>query len=110
MDMKVQHCFSLSKKQKKITLDFSKELVKVLEIYFTLIKYQYKMTQYNTWSAKLSNLKLKKLKWEIKNGTKVTLKISSNVVGDSNDENSFPHKLLLTNTIVKAFENNPQLI
>ena len=68
------------------------------------------MTQYNTWSTKLSNLKLNKLKWEIKNGTKVTLKISSNVVGDCNDENSFPHKLLLTNTIVKAFENNPQLI
>ena len=33
----------------------------------------------------------------IKNGTEVTLKISSNVVGDSNDENNFPHKLLLIN-------------
>ena len=37
-------------------------------------------------------------------------KISSNVVGDSNDENNFPHKLLLTNTQVsklrKAFANN----
>ena len=30
----------------------------------------------------------------------VTLKISSNFVGDSNDENNFPHKLLLTNTQV----------
>ena len=28
------------------------------------------------------------------------MKFSSNVVGDSNDENSFPHKLLLTNTHV----------
>ena len=28
------------------------------------------------------------------------MKISSNVVGDSNGENSFPHKLLLTNTQV----------
>ena len=40
----------------------------------------------------------------------VTLKISSNFVGDSNDENNFPHKLLLTNTQVsklrKAFANN----
>ena len=38
------------------------------------------------------------------------MKISSNVVGDSNDKNSFPHKLLLTNTQVskhhKAFANN----
>ena len=38
------------------------------------------------------------------------LKISLDVVGDSNDENNFPHKLLLTNTQVsklcKAFTNN----
>ena len=38
------------------------------------------------------------------------LKLSSNVVGDSNDENNFPHKLLLTNTqasrLCKAFVNN----
>ena len=36
-------------------------------------------------------------------------KISSNVVGDFNDENKFPHKLLLTNAQVsklrKAFAN-----
>ena len=35
---------------------------------------------------------------------------SSNVVGDSNDENNFPHKLILTNTQVSklriAFTNN----
>ena len=35
---------------------------------------------------------------------------SANVAGDSNDENNFPHKLLLTNTQVsnfrKAFSNN----
>ena len=38
------------------------------------------------------------------------MKLSSNVVRDSNDENNFPHKLLLTNTQVlrlhKAFANN----
>ena len=28
------------------------------------------------------------------------MKISSNIVGDSNDENDFPHKFLLTNTQV----------
>ena len=30
----------------------------------------------------------------------VTLKISSNVLGHSDDENNFPHKLLLTKTQV----------
>ena len=47
------------------------------------------MTQYNTLNLKLSNLLLNKLKVGIKNGTEVTLKISSNFVGDSNDENKF---------------------
>ena len=52
------------------------------------------MAQQNTFNVKLSNSQLNKLK----SGIKVTLKISSNVVGDSNDKNNFPHKLLLTNT------------
>ena len=51
-----------------------------------------------------------KLKSAIKNGTKVTLNLSSNVGEDSNDGNNFPHKLFLTNTQVlkfcKAFTNN----
>ena len=58
------------------------------------------MTQYNILSVKLSNSQLNKLKSGIQNGTEVTLKISSNIVGDSNNENNFPHKLLLTNTQV----------
>ena len=33
-----------------------------------------------------------------KNGTEVTLKLLSNGVDDFNDENNFPHKLLLINT------------
>ena len=65
------------------------------------------MTQYNTLNVKLSNSQLNKLKSGIKNCTEVTLKLSSNVDGDSNDENKFPHKLLLTNIQVsklrKAF-------
>ena len=56
------------------------------------------MTQYNTLNVKLSNSQLNKLKSGIKNGTEVTLKLSSNAVGDTNDENDFPCKLLLTNT------------
>ena len=67
------------------------------------------MAQCNTLNVKLSNSQLNKLKLGIKNGTEVTLKISSNIVGESNDENSFPHKLLLTNTHVsklrKTFAN-----
>ena len=67
------------------------------------------MTQYNTLNGKLSNSQLNKLKSRIKNGTEVTLKISSNVVGDSNDKNNFLCKLLLTNTQVlqlhKGFAN-----
>ena len=47
------------------------------------------MTQYNALSVKLSNSQLNKLKSGIKNGTEVTLKLSSNVAGDSNDENIF---------------------
>ena len=56
------------------------------------------MTQYDILNVKLSNSQLNKLKPEIKNGTEVALKLSSNVAGDSNDENNFLHKLLLTNT------------
>ena len=55
------------------------------------------------------NSQLNKLKSRIKNGIEVTLKISSNVAGDSNDENDSLHKLLLTNTQVsklrKTFAN-----
>ena len=65
------------------------------------------MTQCNTLNVILSNFQLNKLKSGIKNDTEVTLKLSSNVVGYSNDKTNFLHKLLLTNTQVfrlcKAF-------
>ena len=68
------------------------------------------MTQYKTLNVKLSNLQLNQLKSGTKIGTEVTSKTSSNVVGDSNDKNNFPRKLLLTNTQVsklcKASANN----
>ena len=44
------------------------------------------MTQYNTFNITLSNLQLNKLKLRKKIGTEVSLKISPNVVGYSNDE------------------------
>ena len=67
------------------------------------------MTQYNTLNVKLSNSQLNKLKSGIKNGTEVTLNLLSNLIGNSNDETNFLHKLLLTDTQVskirKAFAN-----
>ena len=48
----------------------------------------------------MSNSQLDKLKSGIKNGTEVSLTLLSNVVGDSNDENNFVDKLILTNTKV----------
>ena len=66
--------------------------------------------QYNTLNVKLSNWQLNKLKSGIRNGTQVTLNFLANVVGDSNDETNFLHKLFLTHTqlskICKAFPNN----
>ena len=49
------------------------------------------MTQYNTLNVKLSNSQLTKLKSGTKNGTEVTLKLSSNVVDAFNDKNNFLH-------------------
>ena len=54
------------------------------------------MTQFNSLNIKLSNSQLNKLKSGIKNGTKVALNLSSNLIGNSNDETNFPHKILLT--------------
>ena len=79
-------------------------------MYFVLIWRQYKLTQYNTIDIKSSNLQLNKFKWGIKSGAEVTLNLSSNVIGDSNDETIVSHKLLLTNGevsgICKIFPNN----
>ena len=68
------------------------------------------MTQYNSLNVKLSNSQLNKLKSSIKNETNVVLRISSNMVSNSNDNTNFPHELLLTNrqvaNIRKAFAKN----
>ena len=68
------------------------------------------MTEYSTLKIKLSNSQPNKLKSETKNGTEKTLKLSSNVGDDSNDENNFSHKLLLTNTHVTSFVKILQMI
>ena len=68
------------------------------------------MTQYNSLNKKLSNSQLSKLKSAIKNETDVVLRLSSNMIGNSDDNTNFPHKLLLTNRQVsslrKAFAKN----
>ena len=61
-------------------------------------------------NVKLSNSQLNKLKSAIKNETDVILRLSSNMIGNSDDETNFPDKLLLTNRQVanlrKAFANH----
>ena len=65
------------------------------------------MTQYN--NVNLPNSQLNKSKSAIKNETEAVLRLSSNMIGNSNDETNFLYKLLLTNTQVanlrKAFAN-----
>ena len=67
------------------------------------------MTQYNSLNVKLSNSQLNKLKSAIKNETDVVLRLSSNMIGNSDDETNFSYKLLLTNrqvaNLCKAFAN-----
>ena len=67
------------------------------------------MTQYNSFNVKLSNSQLNKLKSAIKNETDVILRLSSNMIGNSDDETNFPHKLQLTSREVanlrKTFAN-----
>ena len=68
------------------------------------------MTQYNSSNVKLSNSQLSQLKSAIKSKNDVVLRLSSNIVGNSNDNTYFPHELLLTNrqveNIRKAFANH----
>ena len=89
---------------KETILDFSQGTVKVFNLIYI------KMTQYNSLNVKLSNSLLNKLKSSIKNETDVVLRISSNMVSNSNDNTNFPHELLLTNrqvaNIRKAFAKN----
>ena len=67
------------------------------------------MTQYNILIVKSSIWQLNKLKSAIQNGTDVVLRLSSNMIGNSDDETNFPHKLLLTKrqvaNIRKVFSN-----
>ena len=71
------------------------------------------MTQYNSLNVKLSNSQINKFKSVIKNENEVILRLSSNMIGDSNDKANFQHELLLTDrqvsSIRKAFANNSSI-
>ena len=66
------------------------------------------MTQYKNLNVKLSNSQLNTS--AIKNETDVILRLPSNMIGNSDDEANFPHKLLLTDrkatNLRKAFANH----
>ena len=68
------------------------------------------MAQYNRLNTKLLNSQLNKLNSAIKNENDVAIRLSPNMIGDSNDKTNFPHELLLTDrqisSIRKAFANN----
>ena len=68
------------------------------------------MTQYNRVNVKLSTSQLNKLKSAITNENEVVIRLSPNMIGDSNDKTNFPRELLLTDrqvsSIRKAFANN----
>ena len=68
------------------------------------------MKQYNSLNVKLSSSQLDKLKSAIKNESEVVLRLSPNMIGNSDDKTNFPLKLLLTNRQVsnlrKAFTNH----
>ena len=99
--------FFIIEEAKGTILDNLNGTVKVLWFYSVLI--WYKITQYNMLNVKLSNSHLNNLKSAIKNGTEITLNLPSSFSGSSNDEATFRHKLLITNTqlseIPKAFAN-----
>ena len=65
------------------------------------------MTQYNSLNVNLSN---SQLKFAIKKKTEVILRLSSNIIGNSDDETNFPLKLFLINRKIanlrKVFANN----
>ena len=68
------------------------------------------MTHYNSLNIKLSKSQLDKLKSAIKNETDDVLRLSANMIGNSDDESNLCHKLLLTNRQVvnlrRAFANH----
>ena len=68
------------------------------------------MVHYNSFNVNLSIMKVNKLKPAIENKAEAVLRFSSNMIGNSDDETNFLHKLLLTNrhvaNLCKSFAND----
>ena len=64
------------------------------------------MTQYNSLNVKLSNAQLNKLKSAIKKKNINSFKIITTMIGNSDDETNFPHKLLITDRQVSHLRND----
>ena len=68
------------------------------------------MTHHNRVNVELSNSHLNKLKFAIKNGNDLVIRICPNMIGDFNDQTNFPHELWLTDrqvsSIRKTFSND----
>ena len=98
---------------KETALDFLQEIVKFLLMCYWMI-YHFISIKWLNIIVKLSSSQFNKLKSAIKDETEVLLRSSSNMIGNSDNETNFPHKLLLTNIQVanlhKVFANNYQLI
>ena len=60
------------------------------------------MTQYNSLKVKLSNSQLNKLKLAIKNKIEVVLRLSPNMISETNNKANFLNELLLTDRQVSA--------
>ena len=56
------------------------------------------MTECNSFNVKLSNSELNKFKPAMENKTEVSLRLSSNMIGEN--ETNFPHKLLLKKEVL----------
>ena len=94
---------------KETALDLLQEIVKVLLMCYWII-YHFINTKWLNIIVKLSSSQFNKLKSAIKDETEVLLRSSSNMIGNSDNETNFSHKLLLTNgqvaNLPKAFANN----
>ena len=66
------------------------------------------MTQYSSLNVKISNSELNKLKSAIENDAEVVLRLSSNMVGNSDDKTNCQYKLLSNSQVAnlrRAFAN-----
>ena len=64
------------------------------------------MAQYNSLNVKLPNSQLNKLKSAIKIGTDGILRLSSNMIGNSDNEANFPSTNRQVANLRKAFANH----